>query len=233
MFKNLLKNYLKNRGLAIKPKRIQGWNTEYVSQLGQPNTVFDIGVGPGTPALYASFPKAKMVLCEPLKEYFDNLDEFKEKYDIILVPKAIGSEESEKTIKLHLNWLEMTTFNDRTDLTKTNSDEELRTVSITTLDKVLADNPNLPKPFLVKIDTEGFELEVLKGATEVLKHTEFVISETSIAPRFENGYTFFDFASEMKKNGFELYDFLSLAPFKDRSKPGALYGDAVFRRSKK
>ena len=42
------------------------------------------------------------------------------------------------------------------------------------LDKIF-EQANFEPPFLLKIDTEGFELEVINGAKEVLKNTIFVI----------------------------------------------------------
>ena len=47
------------------------------------------------------------------------------------------------------------------------------TVPVVTLDSVVGNRPVL----LVKIDVEGFECEVLEGAQETLKNTQFLIIE--------------------------------------------------------
>jgi len=37
-------------------------------------------------------------------------------------------------------------------------------------------------PLMMKLDVQGFELEVLAGATETLKRTEVILSEVSLLP---------------------------------------------------
>ncbi len=68
----------------------------------------------------------------------------------------------------------------------------------------------------MKIDTEGFELEVIKGATKTLKKTEFVIAEVSAKRRFQGSYRFSELIAALGKQGFEPLDFLSpLRPDKE------------------
>lgn len=49
-------------------------------------------------------------------------------------------------------------------------------VPIETLDEIRSSS-NLPYPDLIKIDTQGYELEVLMGASDVLAHASFCIVE--------------------------------------------------------
>jgi len=52
-------------------------------------------------------------------------------------------------------------------------------LSMRTLDDLQLD---LPPPLLLKMDVQGFELEVLKGASETLRRTEVILSEISLIP---------------------------------------------------
>jgi hypothetical protein len=84
-------------------------------------------------------------------------------------------------------------------------------VPIVTLDELLARNA-YPAPYGIKIDTEGFELEVLKGAARSLANIEFIIAEVSVKKRFTNSYRFSDIAAFLGGHGFELIDILNFRP---------------------
>jgi hypothetical protein len=59
---------------------------------------------------------------------------------------------------------------------------ELR-VPIKRLDACLSTPP--PRPVLLKIDVQGFELEVLQGATDLLPHIDAVYVEASYVELYE------------------------------------------------
>ena len=100
---------------------------------------------------------------------------------------------------------------------------------MTTLDQILRDNPDLEAPFLLKIDTEGHELDVVEGAGELLQRTEVVIAEVSVAERFEVGYRFEEFVAAMSARGFRVFDFLRIPYVK--GEPGTRFADVVFRKA--
>jgi FkbM family methyltransferase len=54
-------------------------------------------------------------------------------------------------------------------------------VSAVSLDKYVSDN-NLPLPDLIKIDTQGSELDILKGASNCLKNASVLILELPLLP---------------------------------------------------
>jgi hypothetical protein len=99
---------------------------------------------------------------------------------------------------------------------------------VTTLDTIYAENPGLSTPILIKVDTEGSDLEVLQGGIELLRVTDTVIVEVSISRRFEEGYTFEDMVLFMKQNGFYVYDFLNIAYFREELRPR--FADVVFKK---
>lgn len=72
-----------------------------------------------------------------------------------------------------------------------------------TIDELLAGKG---KPQFIKLDVQGAELEVLKGATESLKTTEFVLLEASIMKYNKGAPTFAELVAFMDKAGFEVFD---------------------------
>ncbi|WP_333254526.1 MULTISPECIES: FkbM family methyltransferase [unclassified Microcoleus] len=59
------------------------------------------------------------------------------------------------------------------------SDPYLRNIPAITLDGICRER-NLPSPYLIKVDVDGQELDVLAGATEILQQTEYVIVEVTL-----------------------------------------------------
>jgi FkbM family methyltransferase len=62
-------------------------------------------------------------------------------------------------------------------------------ITITTLDKAMLDK-NCTTIDLIKIDTEGYEYEVLKGSVEVLKKTKLILFEHHYDNMIIKNYTF-------------------------------------------
>lgn len=206
-----------------------GMNAGYLSRLGNPRTVFDVGVGFGTNALYDAFPFAKIVLVEPLKDYEPTIRATSDKYDCLVYYAAASDRSGTGTIHVDPQALELTTFGKHTSITSRGRPMEPRQIQLTTLDTILAEHPELEPPFFLKIDTEGHELGVLKGATNVLRNTETVLAEVSIAPRFVGGYRFEDMIAYMCKLGFSLTAIVNVAH--DPSEPQSRFADLAFQRS--
>ena len=161
-----------------------------------PTTVIDVGVAKGTPALYTHFPNAQYLLIEPLKEFENNLKEICKEYDAEYILAAAGAKSDMMVIRISpklegssLLW----------------TDGVKRTVPVITLDSVIKEK-NLRGPYLLKVDVQGAELQVLDGASTLLKDTELVILEVSFF-RFIDGYPeFYDVIDYMKKRGFVAFE---------------------------
>eukprot|EP01012_Entosiphon_sulcatum_P066125 TRINITY_DN95213_c0_g1_i1.p1 TRINITY_DN95213_c0_g1~~TRINITY_DN95213_c0_g1_i1.p1 ORF type:complete len:248 (-),score=48.61 TRINITY_DN95213_c0_g1_i1:95-838(-) len=160
-------------------------------------TLVDVGVQTGTPPLYKAFPKSKIVMVEAQPGLRDAIDQrFGGKYDYDYIECGAGEAPGE---------LELTvTGAASTFLEKySNSEADARfagrvTVPVRRLDDILE---GYEPPYGIKVDTEGFELAVLKGATGVLDKTEFVIAEVSVRPRFIGSYTFAEIVSFLDGHG--------------------------------
>jgi FkbM family methyltransferase len=100
-------------------------------------------------------------------------------------------------------------------------------VETRTLDDIVG-TCNVTSIDLLKIDVQGFEDRVLKGATQVLAVTKIVFIEVSFRPLYEGSCTFFDVYRHLVDHGFAL---LNLEPGY-RSKDGELLqADAIFQRA--
>ena len=96
------------------------------------------------------------------------------------------------------------TFLETTDLNNEGYDIEKRNINITTLDELLKDVENLGKTG-IKIDTEGYELEVILGAKETLKTAKFVMAEVRHNHEsFDGCYKLHEFIEVMRRNDFQL-----------------------------
>ena len=94
-----------------------------------------------------------------------------------------------------------------------------------TLDMYTSESGSAPD--ILKIDTQGFDLEVLKGGQEVLKSGEISIIgiEVLFAKNYQKQGYFWDIASFLFNHGYQLYDFTRLV----HTTRGNLYfGDATF-----
>jgi len=200
--------------------------TGRIARLGSPRTVVDVGVGNGTPELYKAFPDAELLLVDPLVECEPMLKAIcagrtaRCRY----VVAALGSHAEQREMHVVPALIEHSSFLPRTELATTDPRVVSRTVQIRTLDDLLTDLAPTP-PFGLKLDTEGFELDVIRGAAKFLEQTEFVIAEVSLLKRFEQSYRFSDFIAEMSRHGFEAFDVLTVV----RPDPsGTRYTDLAF-----
>ena len=202
--------------------RTENWRPAVLKRAGfSPRTVVDVGVADGTPQLYEAFPSAYHVLIDPLKEHEPYLQGFLKTYEGEYFLTAVGARDGTAVIDVLLDDPGKSSFLQRTELTATGGTVEKREVSVTTLDTLMRRH-NLQAPFGLKIDTEGFEYQVIEGAPDFLRKTEFVIAEVSIAKRFQGSYLFSDFTDLMDCNDFFLWDILNIG--------GKRYVDAVFRK---
>jgi hypothetical protein len=75
----------------------------------------------------------------------------------------------------------------------------------------LAEELELEPTFLLKLDVQGAELDVLAGATSVVAGSMAVHVEVSFFPFFEGGATFEDVVGALAERGLVVYDVLGLA----------------------
>jgi len=195
-------------GLKIDGSPPRGYANflNYIVKTGfQPGTVFDIGVGNGTPWLYEAFPKAHFVLIEPQIEFETSLKRLCKQMDAEY--HCVGAGEIESNLPLYRLSISPTGSSflppseQATNIWGTFSQSD-STIPIVQLDTF----KDRSEPFLLKIDTEGYELKVLQGATGILAKTDLALVEVAIAERQVGEADLIEIGIFMKENGFRLID---------------------------
>lgn len=185
-----------------------GWRPDNLSAYGfSPSTVLDVGAGRGTPNLYAGFPDSHHVLIEPLQEFEPRLRERLANWRGELLTVAAGDTDGTISIRVNPERMMLSSVYELTG--PLDKDATPREVPVRSLDSLREEHGWKP-PFGLKVDTEGHEEAVIRGAPGLLRETQFVIAEVSIMPRFVGSYSFADFIELMRSNGFELRDVLDV-----------------------
>ncbi len=206
------------------------WEVEQLSGHGfAPATVVDVGAAGGTDALYDAFPDAYHVLIEPLAEFEGDLARLVSAQGGEYLLVAVGAEEGRRTFHVDGDMLEKSSFHVRIPELASEEPPDEREIRITTLDR-LWEERGWKGPFGLKLDTKGFDDEVILGAPKLLEQTEFVVTEVPITKRFSDGSDFFAFVALLHAHGFVLYDVLTMARTVDLRK--MLYMDALFGRAR-
>jgi FkbM family methyltransferase len=226
---------LESRGYVLKEKDapLRGFKgcLAYAKQRGlAPKTVFDIGVGRGTPWLYDAFPNSKLVLCEPLSVFDADVTAIAQRHNAAVHKVALGDEAG--TAEFNVN-IEHPTSSSMLRLdtnfahfaAKVQAEHRFatETVAVDTLDNI----NNYPPPYVLKLDVEGSERTVLEGASQTLRRTEYLLMEISVMRRLANEPSFAEMLSFLDECGFELFDIPSLSQT-SHGTAQLIYLDAAF-----
>ena len=175
----------------------------HVKQLGfKPKTIIDVGVAYGTPGLYGVFEDVNYLLVDPLVEYEDVMKNICAEYPADYVLAAAGPEPGCVTLNVHPD-LSGSSFYKESE--GPHVDGMPREVPVVTLDH-LCEEKQAEGPYIVKVDTQGADLQVLRGARKVLEQTEVVLLEVFLFQFYTGIPLLAEVVSFMKENGFVAYD---------------------------
>lgn len=175
-----------------------------------PAVVFDIGAQVGTRELYEEFPDAHHILIEPVAENEKALQDIckglRRAECLIAAATAVpGDIHLRVTGNAMYSRVVDTQDADQTHPYLVENFPEVRQIRGVTIDGLCREK-NLSGPFLLKIDVDGSEIEVLKGCAETLKQTEYLIIEATLM----NGQLITEIILYMRDAGFDLYDIVDL-----------------------
>lgn len=166
-------------------------------------TVIDVGVAFGTPPIYDAFPDAKYFLVEPVAECRPVLEELKGRLNAEYFLVAAGATNGEVTFNVHDDISGSSLF---AQVEGKALDGEARLTPIRRLDSLLPEK--MEHPVLLKIDTQGAEIEVLKGLGDRISAIDLLIVETSMLPMRQGIPEFAEIVSFCDEAGFAVYDVL-------------------------
>jgi len=154
-------------------------------------TILDVGANSGQFAIeaFAAGWTGRLVSFEPIRECHGRLSQAASANPrwFVAPPMALGSTTTETSINISRNLVSSSLLQLGTACVDTSRDATayVRTeaVAVRRLDDVL--EPEWNAPYALKLDTQGFELEVLKGATQTLAKTTALMIEISLAPTYE------------------------------------------------
>ena len=174
-----------------------------------PASVADVGAAYGSWSLAcaAVFPESQFVLVEPLSEFEPFLVEAAIQLgNARYVAAAAGSSNGQATLYVHRDLVGSSGYRER----EPDLESESRRVEARTLDSILAEVGAQP-PYLLKLDVQGAELDVLAGATAALRQTSLLVLEVSFFEFFQGGPDFAAVVERMAAEGFAFYDVLGLS----------------------
>lgn len=177
----------------------------------RPANVVDVGAFRGDWARFAKdlFPDARVLMIEPQEEWRQQLEDVcRYRPGISLVPALVGA-----TDGTEVTFSEMSTgssvFEEQSPFPRRHTVKTLLTL------RTILQRAGWDRVDLLKIDVQGYEVEVLRGAAEYLDHCECVLVECSLIPTNAGCPLVSDVIAFMASHDFRLLDICSLVRRRD------------------
>lgn len=196
------------------------------------NTIFEVGAADGRDCvLYTTiFPNAKVFAFEPLPDSFLKVEE-KAKINKSIIPFNVAVSSQKGTANFYKTELEDASSLLQSQVTNSTFDVYQKVkgvieVQTDTIDNICKEN-KISKIDLLKIDAQGAELEILKGAMNIIKanNINLIYVEVQFIQLYKNAPSYHEIANLLTNNNFRLHNFYGLV---HNQKGQLAWGDALF-----
>jgi len=238
-FERLTKKVFQNFGILVRkynPATSEELRRIRLFEHYNIDLVFDIGANKGqyaTGIMDAGY-RNKIVSFEPLSSAHSVIDSLSKNYDNWAIAQrcAIGSAKEEIEINISANSVSSTLLNMLDTHLEGAPESKIigkEKVQVYPLDEIAEEYIKGSKNIFLKIDVQGFEQEVLKGAQGMLAKAKGVEMEISLVPLYQDqSWLLAEILDYMTKKGFTL---VSIVPaFTDHKSGKVLQCNGIFFR---
>jgi FkbM family methyltransferase len=228
--KRNIKDFFCRRGFDISSRGISRldhlWGVAACLDVSKIRTVFDVGANKGQTLLqFRPFFRSAHVYCfEPDPEVFFKLEDIARAVDGVSVfNMALGSFDGERTLYCNVASEGNSLLRVSQKITEDTAPGWLRPmtekpVAVHRLDTFCCER-SIERIDLLKLDTQGYEAEVLRGATRLLnqKAVKLVLAEVQFSEYYENQAYFDDVYAVLKASRYRLVDLYQKFRAEDQS----------------
>ncbi|HEX3385634.1 MAG TPA: FkbM family methyltransferase [Mucilaginibacter sp.] len=182
------------------------WSLMHIKKLGFESAfAVDVGAydGEWTEMYKKIFPEAVVLMVEAQYEKENQLKAVTEKlpgthFHICLLGATKG-----QPVTFYVNSTVSSVLKEHQPNTFVEQQRQLETLT------AVIENHQLGQPDFIKLDVQGYEIEILKGATAILDNAQFVLSEISLIDINQDCPLFAEVIAFMDQKGFSVYDICS------------------------
>lgn len=217
--KFIVQHFLSSMGISVYtgmtsvskpyPRQSQHGVLHVINKFGDLNLkcIIDVGAGCGTNSLLDIYPNLDFVLIEPLGD-------FEEPLKSIVSGRGARTHYSSDILASSKQAIKFFIHDDKFGSSIKREFENSKNSKLverhsTTLDNLI-DQIDFRGPYLIKIDTQGSELEILKGSLITLQFTEAIIVEVSVQDFFVESHSMVELVNFLDENGFRIFDLSDL-----------------------
>lgn len=197
------------------------------------NTIYDIGANTGQYAseLFELGFKGRIISFEPLSVPYLNLVLNSKRNNRWFVHDkcAIGNVKGDTLINISKNSVSssiLPILNAHVESAQDSVYVDSESVDVNTFDSIFPSYFQVNDKSLLKIDTQGFESQVIDGAINSLNKTTLIQCELSLVPLYENQNLYKEMIEKIESLGFTLWSIRS--GFTNRGNGRTLQVDAIF-----